>query len=138
VTVHEGRGTHPLVTWGVREPTNLLAPPDDDDRAVYCSFQKQGVQACQGLHTFRWRHLASEEDSEEFGAVLATNDDGESRAQEADGRETKAMRAQLIRWCNAYRAWVRSICSGAKDMTVSRYNTQNLKGLDETSDFRSA
>ena len=53
---YEGRDTHPLVTWGVREPTNLLAPPG------------QASRPARGSNTFRWRHLASEE--EEFGAVL--------------------------------------------------------------------
>ena len=48
--------TCPLVTWGVREPTNLLAPPG------------QASRPARGSNTFRWRHLASEE--EEFGAVL--------------------------------------------------------------------
>jgi len=56
VSAHEGRGTHPLMTWGVREPTNLIAPPGQAFKPDRCS------------NTFRWRHLASEE--EEFGAVL--------------------------------------------------------------------
>jgi len=56
VPTHEGRGTHPLETWGVREPINLLAPP------------RQATRPDRGLHTFCRRHLASRE--EEFGAVL--------------------------------------------------------------------
>ena len=65
VPAHEGRGTHPLVTWGVREPTNLLAPPG------------QASRPARGSNTFRWRHLASEE--EEFGAVLPLPHDGGRR-----------------------------------------------------------
>ena len=53
---HEGRGTHPLETSGVREPINLLAPP------------RQASKRDRGLHTFCRRHLASRE--EEFRAVL--------------------------------------------------------------------
>ena len=56
---------HPLVTWGVREPTNLLAPPG------------QASRPARGSNTFRWRHLASEE--EEFGAVLPLPHDGGRR-----------------------------------------------------------
>ena len=48
MSAHEGRGTHPLVTWGVREPTTLLASPG------------QVSKSDRGSNTFPWRHLETD------------------------------------------------------------------------------
>ena len=50
---HEGRGTHPLVTWGVREPTNLLAPPGQASRPARGSGVAGGPAAAANLKALR-------------------------------------------------------------------------------------